>query len=94
MLLPAVTVAAGTTCARFSLFDANVSPASDIDLCVYRGTTLVGSSGSGTSAEEVNVLNPTVGAYTVVLHGFGVPVGVAASFTQFSWALGSLLPGT
>ena len=40
-----VTIAAGTTYARFSLFDANVTPASDIDLYVYRGTTLVGGSG-------------------------------------------------
>ena len=51
-----VTVPAGSTYARFSLFDANVSPASDLDLVVYRCTdptcasgTTVGSSGSGTS---------------------------------------------
>ena len=49
-LIP-VAIAAGTTYARFSLFDADVNPGSDIDLCVYRGATLVGSSGSGTSAE-------------------------------------------
>jgi len=92
VLLPPVSVPAGTTYARFSLFDANVSPASDIDMCVYRGTTLVGSSGSGTSAEEVNLLNPTAGSYVVVLHGFAVPAG-GASFTQFSWALGSTSAG-
>ena len=33
-----VTIAAGTTYARFSLFDSNVTPASDIDLYVFRGT--------------------------------------------------------
>ena len=88
IVLPAVPVPAGTTYARFSLFDANASPASDIDMCVYRGTTLVGSSGSGTSAEVVNLVNPTAGSYTVVLHGFAVPAG-GASFTQFSWALGT-----
>ena len=59
-LIP-VTVPAGTTYARFSLFDADVNPGSDIDLCVFRGTTLVGSSGSGTSAEEVNLVNPAAG---------------------------------
>ncbi len=32
-----VVVPAGTTYARFSLFDANVSPASDLDLYVFRG---------------------------------------------------------
>ena len=42
-----VVVPAGTTYARFSLFDANVSPASDLDLYVFEGTTLVGSSGGG-----------------------------------------------
>src|SRR5574341_884773 len=39
-----VTILAGTTYARFSLFDADVAPGSDIDLYVYKGTTLVGSS--------------------------------------------------
>jgi subtilisin family serine protease len=57
-----VVIAAGTTYARFSLFDANVTPGSDIDLYVYRGTTFVAGSDSGTSAEEVN-LRPA--AYTV-----------------------------
>ncbi len=61
-----ITILAGTTYARFSLFDANTSPAgSDLDLYVYRGTTLVGSSGGGTSEEEVNLLNPVAGGYTV-----------------------------
>ena len=42
------------------------------------GGTAVGSSGSGTSAEEVNLTNPTAGTYTVVVDGWGV-VGVARS---------------
>lgn len=46
----------GTTYARFSLFDADVNPGSDIDICVIQGATLIGSSGSGTSAEEVNFI--------------------------------------
>ena len=51
-----VTVPAGTTYARFSLFDADVNAGSDLDLCVFNSAgTLVGSSGSGTSAEEVNL---------------------------------------
>ncbi len=82
-----MTIAAGTTYARFSLFDANVSPASDIDLYVFKGTTLVGSSGGATSAEEVNLVNPVAGAdYVVYVHGFGVPG--TADFTLFSWLLG------
>lgn len=82
-----VAIPAGTTYARFSLFDANVSPASDIDLYVYRGTTLVGGSGSGTSNEEVNLINPVADTYTVYVHGYDV--ATSANFTLFNWLLGS-----
>lgn len=85
-LIP-VVVPAGTTYARFALFDADVTPGADIDLCVFRGTTLVGSSGSGTSAEEVNLLNPAADTYTVVVQGWGV-VG-SSPFKLHSWLLGS-----
>jgi hypothetical protein len=83
----AVEIPAGTTYARFSLFDADVAPGSDIDLCVFRGGTLVGSSGSGTSAEVVNLLNPVAGTYTVVVQGWGV-VG-SSPFALHTWLLGS-----
>ena len=86
-----VNIPAGTTYARFSLFDADVNPGSDIDLCVFNGTTLVGSSGSGTSAEEVNLLNPSAGPYTVVVHGWGV-VG-SSPFKLHTWLLGSTAAG-
>lgn len=82
-----VVVPAGTTYARFALFDASSPPSSDLDLYVYRGTTLVGSSGGGTAAEEVNLLNPTAGTYTVWVHGFAVPT--PGNFTLFTWVLGS-----
>jgi len=84
-----VTIPAGTTYARFSLFDSEVSQPSDLDLEVYNSSnTLVGSSGGSTAAEEVNLLNPAAGTYTVRVVGFAVPVG-AANFTLFNWALGS-----
>jgi subtilisin family serine protease len=82
-----VAVPSGTTYARFSLFDADVNPGSDIDLCVFSGATLVGTSGSGTSAEEVNLLNPAAGNYTVVVQGWGV-VG-SSPFKLHTWLLGS-----
>jgi hypothetical protein len=85
--LIAVTIAAGTTYARFSLFDADVNPGSDIDLCVFRGTTQVGASGSGTSAEEVNLVNPTPGTYTVVVQGWGV--AGSSPFRLHAWLLDS-----
>ncbi|MDV3222645.1 S8 family serine peptidase, partial [Intrasporangium sp.] len=81
-----VAVPAGTTYARFSLFDADVNPGTDLDLCVFRGTTLVGSSGSGTSAEEVNLLNPVAATYTVVVQGWGV-LGTTP-YRLHSWVLG------
>jgi hypothetical protein len=87
-----VVIPAGTTRARFSLFDANVTPASDLDLYVFRGNTFVAGSGSGTSAEEVNLLNPEADTYTVYVHGFAVP-NTGATFTLFSWVLGSTAAG-
>jgi subtilisin family serine protease len=86
-----VVIPAGTTYARFSLFDADVAPGADIDLCVFRGTTAVGSSGSGTSAEEVNLLNPAADTYTVVVHGWGVPG--TSPFKLHTWLLGSTAAG-
>jgi subtilisin family serine protease len=86
--LISVAVPAGTTYARFSLFDADVNPGTDIDLCVFNSSSaLVGSSGSGTSAEEVNLLNPAAGAYTVVVQGWGV-VG-SSPFKLHTWLLSS-----
>ena len=86
-LIP-VVIPAGTTYARFSLFDADVNPGTDIDLCVANSAgTIVGGSGSGTSAEEVNLLNPTAGNYTVVVQGWGV-VG-SSPFKLHTWLLDS-----
>ncbi len=82
-----VVVPAGTTYARFSLFDANSPPGSDLDLYVYRGTTLVGSSGGSTATEQVSLVNPTAATYTVWVHGFSVPT--PGSFTLFTWVLGT-----
>ena len=89
----AVTIPAGTTYARFSLFDANTTPAgSDLDLVVFNSAgTQVGSSGGGTSAEEVNLTNPAAGVYTVLVDGFAT--GNPSTFTLFTWALGSTSAG-
>ena len=93
-LIP-VTIPAGTTYARYSLFDADVSAGSDLDMCVFQGSTLVGSSGSGTSAEEVNFsfASPSGApiALTVVVQGWGV-VG-STPFKLHSWYLGTANAG-
>ncbi|MCM2311606.1 MAG: S8 family serine peptidase, partial [Steroidobacteraceae bacterium] len=86
-----VAIAAGTTYARFSLFDADVSPGADIDLCVFLGASLVGSSGSGTSAEEVNLLSPAAGNYTVVVQGWGV--AGTSPFKLHTWLLDGAAAG-
>jgi hypothetical protein len=85
-----MTIPADTTYARFALFDANVSPASDLDIYVYRqtatGPVLVAVSGGATSREVVNLVNPVAGDYTVYVHGFAVTG--TANFTLFAWQLG------
>ncbi len=89
-----VNVPAATTYARFSLFDANVSAAADLDMEVYNAAgVLVGASGSGTSEEEVNLANPPAGAYTVRVVGFATPGNAPVDFTLFSWALGDTAAG-
>jgi hypothetical protein len=88
-----VVVPAGATYARFSLFDTNVSQASDLDLEVRNSAgVLVGSSGGATSAEEVNLVNPAADTYQVRVVGYDVPVG-SATFTLFNWVLGSTAAG-
>jgi len=87
-----VAVPAGTTYARFSLFDAFTDGEDDLDLCVFLGATQVGASGSGTSAEEVNLVNPAAGTYTVVVQGWGTD-GPDAQYTLFHWLLGSTAAG-
>jgi hypothetical protein len=83
-----VTIPAGTTYTRFALFDADVPAGTDLDLYVYQGSTRVGSSTSGTSAEEVNFSfsNPTASPInlTVYVHGWGVPTG-SSPFALHSW---------
>jgi hypothetical protein len=84
-----VVIPAGVTHARFSLFDADVSAGSDMDLYVYNAAgQLVGNSGGGTAAEEVNLLNPAAGTYTVYVHGWGLPSG-SSPFKLHTWLLGS-----
>ena len=88
-----VNIPAGTTYARFSLFDVDVAAGSDVDLYVYGPTgASVGGSGNGGSDEEVNLVNPTPGAYTVYMHGWGLPTG-SSPFRLHAWALGATAAG-
>jgi hypothetical protein len=88
-----VTVPAGTALARFSLFDDYTDGNDDLDLYVFYQTgAFVGGSGSGTSAEEVNVVFPAPGTYIVVVHGWQTD-GPDANYTLFDWSV-SATPGT
>ena len=78
----------GTTYARFSLFDEFVNPASDLDLYVFNSAgTQIGGSGSGTSDEEVNLMNPAAGTYYVMVDGYAT--ANPSTYTLFTWFLGS-----
>jgi Subtilase family/Fibronectin type-III domain/Peptidase inhibitor I9/PA domain len=88
-----VTIAAGTTYARFSLFESDVATGSDMDMYVFNSAgTLVGQSATGTSAEEVNLASPAAGNYTVYVHGWGLPSG-SSPFKLHTWLLGTAAAG-
>ncbi|HSG85884.1 MAG TPA: hypothetical protein VLA23_06050, partial [Candidatus Limnocylindrales bacterium] len=82
-----IAIPAGTAYARFALFDDFTDGNDDLDLYVYRGSTLVGGSGSGTSTEEVNLVLPAADTYRVWVHGWQTD-GPDSNFTLFSWQVG------
>ncbi|NJP32679.1 S8 family serine peptidase [Micromonospora thermarum] len=66
-----VEVPAGAT--SFTARIGNPSNASaDLDLYVYRGTTLVGQQADGDSEEAVTVANPVAGTYRIVVDAYAV----------------------
>jgi len=81
-----ITVPAGAAYARFALFDEYTDGNDDLDLYVYYPTGyFAGSSGSPTSAEQVDVPLPMEGDYYVFVHGWQTD-GPDANYTLFSWA--------
>jgi len=88
-----ITVPAGSAYARFSLFDDYTDGNDDLDLYVYYPSgSYAGGSGSGTSAEQVDVAFPPAGDYYVFVHGWGTD-GPDANYTLFSWSF-SATPGS
>ncbi len=90
-----VVIPTGTTLFRVALFDGDTDGADDLDLYIYQGTTLVGSSGSTTSNERVTfTINPASGPIplTVVVHGYETD-GPDSNFTLFTWSVGNAATG-
>ncbi|MGD8341290.1 MAG: S8 family serine peptidase, partial [Gammaproteobacteria bacterium] len=81
---------------RVSLFDALTDGADDLDLYLYHCPALsdcteVGQSGSFTSEEEIDVLLPEPGLYTVLVHGFETDEeagGPGSSYELLAWSFG------
>ncbi len=83
---------------RFSLFDALTDGDDDLDLYVYycgsdgSSCRQIGQSGGPTSEEEVNVLRPAGGIYSVSVHGFEtdqVAGGPGANYRLLAWSVGA-----
>lgn len=80
-----IEVPADTGFARFSLFDAEVDGPHDLDLyLIDPAGDIVAVSGSGTSEEQIDLVDPPPGTYTVVVHAFEAAGGVA-NYTLFDW---------
>jgi subtilisin family serine protease len=88
-----IVVPAGTSLFRISMFDEETDGEDDIDLYLYRinadsSLTLVGTSGSGTSAEQIQLANPTAATYRLFVHGWETD-GPDANYSLHSWTLGT-----
>ena len=82
-----VNIPENTAYARFSLFDAYTDGNDDLDLYIFDAAgNYMGGSGSGTSAEQVNIYSPVPGNYYVIVHGWGTD-GPDANYTLFGWAV-------
>lgn len=85
--LEAVEVPAGSAFTRIALFDDATDGADDLDLYVFGPNgAFVGSSGSPTSAEQVDLPTPSAGTYTVVVHGWETD-GPDAAYELFDWSI-------
>ncbi|MDF2179977.1 S8 family peptidase [Aliiglaciecola sp. CAU 1673] len=81
----AVSADAAAQLLRISLFNDYTDGTDDLDLYVYNSSFgFVGSSGGGSSAERVDIVNPSHTTYFVAVHGWQTD-GADASYTLFSW---------
>ena len=96
-----IAVPAGISLWRISMFDPDTDGEDDIDLYLYRvdpdgpdagdeeDLVLVGVSGGGTSAEQIQITPAAAGAnYRLFVHGWETD-GPDADYALFSWTLGT-----
>lgn len=82
-----VNVPAGSSFARFKLFDEHTDGTDDLDLYVFNPLgSYIGGSFSGSSAEQFDVLSPLAGDYYVFVHGW-LTDGPDSNYTLFTWSL-------
>ena len=86
------TVPAGTTLARFQLFDEFTDGEDDLDIYLYHEGTLVGTSAGATAAERIDLAKPAAGAYKLYVHGWQTD-GTNAVYTLFDWLVPSTAAG-
>ena len=86
------TVPAGTTHARFQLFDEFTDGNDDLDLYLYKvegsTSTLVDFSAGSTAAEQIDLESPAAGTYKLYVHGWQTD-GRDAVYTLFDWLVPS-----
>ncbi len=83
-----VTIPAGSTYTRFSIFNSTTTPGSDLDLYLFDDTfAQIASSGGGTSDEEINWVNLAPGDYYIMVDGYRTMN--PSAFTLFIWNLDS-----
>jgi subtilisin family serine protease len=88
-------IPSGTTHARFALFDDFTDGEDDLDLYAFGPGPFfpqVGASGSGTSVEQIDLVDPSPGMYIVIVHGWQTD-GPDSTYTLFSWLLDDLDAG-
>jgi hypothetical protein len=83
-----IVVPAGQAALRFSTFDVDTDGNDDLDIYLYRGTTLIAISAGPTSEEVVTVRNPSAATYHAYVHAFEADGG-SVNFTLFNWLLGT-----
>ena len=91
--LEMVSIPAGTALTRIGLRNGDTTLGADLDLYVFDADgNQVGASGTGTSHETVDLVNPAAGDYFVVIHGFDT-VNDDAPYVLYDWSVSRTATG-